>query len=246
MRTTAIIACIIGTVAQGIPAFAQGPAANAAGQRIVIRLDNPNFRPYPIAIPEAQLLSKGQSKEAEDITRTLRWCFSLAPTFKVLNPKSYLADPKKEGLVAASIQFSDWVNVGAEGLVKAGITKTPERLKIDFRFFDVTSGRTLLSKNYVGLAKDAQSLARKFADDVVNYITGTRGVFKTRLAAVRTSKGGRERWVMDVDGTNATRVTKNGSINLLPSWSVGGQSLLFTSYMRHNPNLFTIPVAGGR
>ena len=37
----------------------------------------------------------------------------------------------------------------------------------------------------------------------------------------------------------------NGSINLLPSWSRSGREVLFTSYIRHNPNLYSISSAGG-
>ncbi len=244
MRTTAIIAPII-SLALLVPGFAQAQGASNNG-RIVIRIDNPNFRPYPIAIPEVRLLSKGTSKEAQQITRRLRWCLSLAPTFKVLDPESYLANPSKEGLVAASIKFSDWLSVGAEGLLKAGVTQTPERLRIDFRFFDVTSGRTLLTKTYDGAPTDAAKLARRFADDVVYYLTGNRGVFQTRLAVVRKTKSGRDLWTMNIDGSAAERVTNNGSINLLPSWATDGQSVLFTSYMRHNPNLFIVPVKNGR
>ena len=245
MRTTAITASVLllALTAPGI-GFAQG--SSNGRNRIVIRIDSPNFRPYPVAVPEVRLLSKGTSAEAQRITRTLRWCLALAPTFKVLDPEGYLADPGKEGLVAASIKFSDWLSIGAEGLLKVGLTQTPERLKVDFRFFDVTSGRTLLTKQYDGTPADAEKLARRFADDVVAYLTGTRGVFQTRLSAVRKSKSGRELWTMNVDGSGAQGVTNNGSINLLPSWSANGQSLLFTSYIRHNPNLFIIPTQGGR
>ena len=245
VRTTAIIALLV-PFALSMPATGHAQGSNNGGNRIVIRIDNPNFRPYPIAIPEARLLSKGTSDEAQQITRTLRWCMALAPTFKVLNPEGYLANPDKEGLVAASIKFSDWLSVGAEGLLKAGVTQTPERLKVDFRFFDVTSGRTLLTKQYDGAPADADKLARRFADDVVFYLTGSRGVFQTRIAAVRKTKSGRELWAMNLDGGDAQKVTKNGSINLLPAWTVDGQSLLFTSYIRHNPNLFRIPIQGGR
>ena len=245
VRTTAIIAFVLST-AVSAPVFAQGQGAKADGSQIVIELPDPNFRPYPIAIADAQLLGKGTTPEVQQLTSAMRWCMSLAPIFKVLDPKSYLADPKKEGLVAASIKFSDWINIGAEGLIKAGVTQTPERFKVDFRFFDVTSGRTLMTKTYAGPPKDAQRMARKFADDVVQYLTSARGVFQTRIAAVKKTKAGRELYSMDIDGSNIQQVTKNGSINLLPSWSTDGQSLLFTSYIRHNPNLFIVPAIGGR
>lgn len=224
------------------PAFAQ----EGGGSRAVIEIGSPDFRPYPVAIPDARDMGGGKGTASmETITDTLRWNFTLAATFKVLDPKSYLADPAREGLAAASIKFEDWVNVGAEGLIKAGITESPTSLKADFRFFDVASGRQLLQKSYRGKPDEARDFARAFSDEVVYFLTGNKGVFQTRIAAVRKTKTGRELWVMDVDGSSARPVTRNKSINLLPSWDRNGSALIFTSYIRHNPNLYSVPLAGG-
>ncbi len=221
-------------------------SAQGSGTRAVIEIGSPDFRPYPLAIPDARNMAGGATTpSAETITDTLRWNFTFAATFKVLDPKSYLADPAREGLAAASIKFEDWVNVGAEGLIKAGVTDAGNALKVDFRFFDVASGRQLLQKSYRGKPDEAKDFARSFSDEVVEFLTGSKGIFQTRIAAVRKTKTGRELWVMDLDGSSARPVTKNKSINLLPSWSRDGSELLFTSYIRHNPNLYRIPLAGG-
>src|SRR5262245_20792039 len=101
-----------------IAAFA-ADTAGAQPARVTIR--DPNFRPYPIAVPEAREMSGAPATEPINVvTTTLRGDFELASMFKVLDPAGYIADPKKEGMAAASIKFSDWVSVGAEGLVKAG------------------------------------------------------------------------------------------------------------------------------
>lgn len=225
-------------------AFAQSSPAT----RTVIEIGSPDFRPYNIAVPDARELGGAPpSVTTQVVTDTLRGDFELASIFKVLDPKSFLADPKKEGMAAASIKFSDWVSVGAEGLVKSGLTISGDTVRADFRFFDVGSGRQLLQKNYgPGKLEDARRYAHQFANEVVFHLTGTKGIFTTRIAAVRKSKTGREIYVMDVDGENMRAATDNGSINLLPAWSRDGRELLFTSYIRHNPNLFSIPADGGR
>lgn len=215
--------------------------------RTVIEIGNPDFRPYPIAVPDARDMGGGEpSATITGVSATLRADFDLASIFKVLDPKSYLADPKKEGMAPASIKFSDWVSIGAEGLVKAGVTVSGDTLRADFRFFDVASGRQLLQKNYgPGKLEDGRKYAHAFANEVVFYLTGTKGIFNTKILAVRKTKTGRELWQLDLDGNNQRAVTNNGSINLLPAWSRDGKSAIFTSYMRHNPNLFSIPVDGG-
>lgn len=236
-------AIALALAASSTPALAQQPTT-----RIVVDVGNPNFKPYPLAVPAARdMAGGGPSAAANAITETLRFDFGIAGIFKVLDPASYLADPAKEGLAAASIKFGDWVSVGADGLVKAGVTTTGDTVKVDFRYFDVGSGRQLLAKTYgPGPQTDARKWAHAFANEVVFYLTGSKGIFNTRLVAVQKTKTGRELAVMDLDGKNQSWVTSNGSINLLPSWTRDGREVLFTSYLRHNPNLFSAPIGGGR
>lgn len=224
--------------------FAAGAARAEDPPRRIIEVTSPEFRAFPIAIPSAR--APGAAVTAGTaITEQLQWDLSVSILFKVLDPKSFLADPAKEGMTAATIRFEDWLNVGAEGLVKVGVTGE-ETVQATFRFFDVTSGRQLLERSYSGAATDAKKMAHAFADDLIAYLTGTPGIYQTKIAAVRKTRSGREVWVMNMDGSEASPVTSNGSINLLPAWFPDGQSLLFTSIQNHNPSMFQVPVTGGR
>ncbi len=222
-----------------------GSAAAETPTRAVLEVGNPDFRPYPIALPDVRASGGGPASDAAIVlTETLRWDLDASPIFKVLDPKSYLADPSKEGLAAATIKFSDWVSVGADGLVKGSLTAAGTTMKLELRFFDVGTGRELLGKSYSGSLEDATGFGHQFANAIIEYLTGSRGVFGTRFAAVKKTRTGRELWIMDIDGRNARAVTKNGSINLLPAWTRDGRSLLFTSYLRHNPNLYSVAISG--
>ncbi|MFO0722949.1 MAG: Tol-Pal system beta propeller repeat protein TolB [Myxococcota bacterium] len=223
-------------------------AAQAQGtpqKRIVIEVGNPDFRPYPIAVTAVRELGTSGPKVADTITEALRFDFDLPQMFKLLDPKSFLADPSKEGMTAAAIKFSDWSSVGADGLVKATSTIQGSSLKVEFHFFEVGSAKESVKKSYEGTTEQARKFAHKFADEVVLYLTGQRGPFVSQIAAVKKTKTGRELVVMDMDGKNRKSVTENGSINLLPAWSRNGRELLFTSYIRHNPNVYAIGVSGG-
>jgi TolB protein len=221
-------------------------AIAAEPTRTVIEIGSPDFRPYPIAVPAVRDSSGAPNSEpANVITETLRFDLDLASIFKVLDPQSYVADPKREGLAAATIKFSDWSSVGAEGLVKAQVKVAEGSLTAEFRFFDVGSGRQLLQKSYSGKVDDARRFAHAFADEIVYFLTGTKGFFRTRILAAKKTKTGREIVVMDIDGNSILSVTDNGSINLLPSWTRNGSGCIFTSYIRHNPNLYLVPITGG-
>ncbi len=226
----------------------EATAQERGAKRTIIEVTNPAFRPYKIAVPAVRNMGKvSRSGLYDTLTEVLRWDLKLATTFKVLDPKSYLANPRKEGLAAASIKFSDWINIGAEGLLKGGASLNSQGdLKVDMRLYDVASGRQLLQKIYRGRQNEARKFAHMFVNEVVHHLTGNKGIFRTKLIAVKKSAKGRELWSMDIDGKGARRVTNNGSINLLPSWTRDGRSILFTSYIRHNPNLYRMPVSGGR
>lgn len=223
-----------------LPALAQADEPT----RRIIEVTSPEFRAFPIAIPEAR--APGDTQPAgQSITEQLRWDLSTSILFDVLDPKSFLADPAKEGLTAATIRFEDWLNVGAEGLVKVGVTGG-DPVRATFRFFDVASGRQLLERSYSASADEARGLAHDFADALIAFLTGQPGIFRTQIAAIRKTSSSREVWVLSMDGTGARPVTSNGSINLLPAWFPDGESLLFTSIQNHNPNLYRVPVSAGR
>jgi len=214
--------------------------------RTVLEVGNPDFRSYPIAIANPRMTKGPAGEAAISIIETIRWDLQVSPVFKVLDAKSFIANPAKEGMTAASIKFSDWVNVGADGLAKIATTVTGRRLRVDLKFFDVGTGRELLSKSENGSLDDSGQIAHKLANAIVYNLTGSKGIFSTKIAVVRKTKKGRELYTMGMDGKKRRAVTNNGSINLLPAWSTNGQSLLFTSYIRHNPNLYSIPANGGR
>lgn len=237
--TLAFVAALTSASAAG----AQPPP----GTRAVIEIGNPDFRPYPIATPDVRDLSVPGSVPAQAMTKALRYDFEISPVFKLLDPRSYLADQAKEGMNAASIKFADWLSVGAEGLIKGSIEQVGGEMKVDLRFFDVASGREQLKKSYKGPAteEEGRTIGHRFANEVVFFLTGTKGIFTTRIAAVKKTKTGRELWTMNVDGTGRVQVTNNGSINLLPAWGRDGRTLLFTSYIKHNPNFYSMPAGGG-
>ena len=222
--------------------------ARPLGARRVIEVGSPDFRPYPIAIPDVQVRVTNEEAKtiAQALTSGLRFDFDLAAQFEVLDPKSYIANPDKEGMTSPTIRFEDWVNIGAEGLLKGLVREDRGVFKVELAFFDVATGRSLLSKRFDVKPDDARRTAHTFANEVVNALTGDTGIFETKIAVVRKTRTGREIWIMDLDGLSAVPVTQNGSLNLLPSWTRNGRGLLFTSYIKRNPSLYQIGIDGSR
>ncbi len=210
----------------------------SAGAREYIQISDPNFRPYPLAIPEFKDLG-GAREAVERGYETLRSDLGITGVFNLLDPRSFIADQKQEGLSGATIKFGDWINVGAEGLVKVGVQRSGTEFTLDCHLFDAAAGKELLHKKLRGPAKRLRKMVHKFADAVVRHFTGNPSIFFTRLVfAKRTNKKSKEVCIMDFDGHNERCVIKNGSINLLPTWGADGESIYYSSYLHGGPYLY--------
>jgi len=112
---------------------------------------------------------------------------------------------------------------------------------------DAPGRRSILKKEYRGVASEWRSLVHAFADDVVLQFSGEAGVASTKLAFVVQSGRSKELYVMDADGYAPHPLTADRSIALSPSWSPDGSLILFTSYRGGTgPQVFVMSAAGGR
>ena len=87
-------------------------------------------------------------------------------------------------------------------------------------------------------ATDARGLGHRIADEVVRHYTGEPGIFRTRIAAIRKTRDGRELVVFDADGQNARVLLSEKALLLLPAWHPSGEELLVTSYRSGSPELW--------
>ena len=195
---------------------------------------------YKLGIP----VLVGPTQQATAAADELAGDLSLSGFFKPIDRTAYLANLVAEGL---TINPQDWKNVGAEGVIKGRITPYGSDMKYEFRLYEVAKGdQPVLQKDYRGPAQAARTLVHQFAADVVKYYTGEDSFFLSRIAFSQpTGQKRRDVFVMDWDGSNVAQVTK-GSQNILPSWAPNGAELAFTSYMAGKPDLYVIPVGGGR
>jgi TolB protein len=208
--------------------------ASSGGIDIEINVDAGREQ-IALALPS----TRGGGKLASKVHSTLERDFELSGYFKILPADSFFFDPSKEGMKTDSINFENWTNVGAQGLVKSSVSSEGDKVTLDLRFYDVTSGKPVdLDWSASGVtAKNIDDKVHEFVNAVLEKYTGKAGPFGTRIAFVkRNSKRLKQIYTMEMDGTSVRTVTSNSSINLLPSW--GGGDLFYTSYRKKNPDLW--------
>ena len=104
------------------------------------------------------------------------------------------------------------------------------------------SGGTVLSKTYSGSAREN---AHRFADDIVETLTGNKGFATSKIAFIATRSGKKEVYVGDYDGTNVRQLTHDGVISVHPSISPDGRRIAYTGYQSGYPDVYTIDLASG-
>lgn len=211
----------------------------AQAQRLKMTMDDPSFKPFPIAMPDVNDTTGGAGKlAANELTKTLRSDLSLSPAFLLLDAKSYLTNDKDTWLQP---RFPDWLNIGASGLVRGGVTNK----EVTFKYFDVVQQRETLTKTYKLTADNTRAVAHAFADELTKFLTGQVGGFSSQIAFTLRDKKSTDIYSVDFDGASPRKLTKNGAINLLPSWDRTGPTLFYTSYQNQNPDLFMMDTLTG-
>jgi TolB protein len=222
-------------------ALGPAPAWAGPGDGVVIDVSGAKRGAYPIAVPVGVASDPAAAKVVADVTS---FDLGVAGLFKVLDPASFLADLGAEQL---GLDPQKWKDVGAYGVIKYRVTTTGDAVDLEFRLYEVSKGGTAqLSKTYRGKKAELRRLVHAWCNEVVKYYTGEPGFFGSKIAFVVKKRGQSQVFAMDFDGANPYSVSRNSSINMLPSWSRSGGQLLYTSYMRNNPDLYVVGAGGGR
>lgn len=93
----------------------------------------------------------------------------------------------------------------------------------------------VLARAYQG---SGRGLAHAMADDIVQAVTGQRGIAQTRIAFIYSKTPRvKELAVMDYDGYNVRVLTHDNSISGHPRWAPDGRRIVYTSYWKRFPDV---------
>jgi len=228
-----ILGAVVALLALSVPA-----GTVRADDRIVISTETKAKKGmYPIAVPMPTGGDPSLSRLATDVQT---FDLDVSSWFKVLDPKSFLADLRTEGM---SIEPTRWRDVGAYGVIKTEASSVGGKATFHFKLYEVEKGaQPVLEKTYSGPPSQARELVHRWCNDVVKYFTAEPGFFGSRM----TFSNSKKVFIMDFDGNGVYSVTHNSAINILPALSPRGDKVAFTSYMRGNPDLYVVGSDGGR
>ncbi len=197
--------------------------------KVYLDITSAQFRKVPVAVPYFE--DKGNKNMMSQAGRRLSDSFGSLLTFhgfiSIVHPEKY-----------GGKMDADWLNIGADFVIKGNYTRSGSGVVIELRLVDVQKGRMIFGRRYRGAWEKRKNMLQKFCDEVVLNLTGEPGVSQSKIAFVAEVDGHKEIFVADILGDDIRQVTFHGSLAVSPRFSPDGSQLLYTSYHRGNPNLY--------
>lgn len=196
---------------------------------VYLDITSANFRKVKVAVPyfvdtkRPGTIHEGGKKMADLMSRAL----AFHGFIDIIPPATYDGS-----------QTWDWPALGAEFTVLGQYEVTGEGLVLELRLIEIQSGHMILGRRYQTPISRHQESIKKFCDEVIQQLTGERGVSSTQIAFVSTASGHKEIWLADVLGENIRQITQHEYLAVSPRFSPDNKWLAYTSYHRNNPNLY--------
>ena len=228
-------------------AFAQAPADKVDGLKFEV-IAGGGIALIQMAVPDA--FNQGGAPDTHGITEatsgTIRRDLSISGYFNLIDKAAFLVNPATEGM---DPKYTDWFNIGTQGLVKSGYKIVGNKVVIDLRLFSVDGGKQIRFPAPYDKPQTIPLKASKiryythgFVNLVMMHFTKQQGFFQSKILYVKRIKKGKELFMVSPDGLDETQLTRTGGTNILPS--MGGGKIYFTSFRNGGPHLFQL--SGGK
>lgn len=205
---------------------------------IYIDINSPTGVRIPIAVPDLHPENEGGLELYRRIPEVIATDLEISNIFSVVSPDAYLEKITEKSFEPRGISFSDWKMIGADSLVVGKVSVENDRLSVELRLFDVSTGKMLTGKRYSGPSERYDMIAHKFTNEILYQYTGVYGVFDSEVAFAAKKGKGKEIFIVDLSGKKMRQITGNGSINMFPRWSPDGYKLAYLSYRKRRPYVY--------
>lgn len=179
--------------------------------------------------------SDTMKKIVQEVRSVIRSDLEFALYFNVIKTDSSFIT--KSG----KIDFPEWFSRGVNTLVTgdAEFSKISKEDVLKITVYDTFLKRKIVNKNYP-IGFNRRALAHQISDDIVEVLTGEKGINQTKILFLMKKGGSKEVLISDYDGYNLGQYTKTGELHLSPAWDTRGKDIMFTLYKGANLYLYSM------
>ncbi|NNG23683.1 Tol-Pal system beta propeller repeat protein TolB [Telluria aromaticivorans] len=193
-------------------------------------------------IPVAVAAFADESVAPEQVSAIIRADLERSGLFKVVDAGQAISDSASPDLAAFKAR-------GVQALVVGSVARQPDgRLAVRYKLHDTVGGTQLSQLGGEVQPKYTRLQAHRIADDVYEKLTGTRGIFSTRIAYVKEDRANRNYTlaVADADGENEIVATRGREPIISPAWSPDGSKVAYVSMEDRKPVVYLQDLMTGR
>ena len=142
------------------------------------------------------------------------------------------------------VAFDEWRTRGADYVAYGSVSTTGEdQYEVSYRLADTINQQELDGVAFSGNERELRRIAHQIADRIYENVTGTPGVFATRIAYVLNQGGTYELQIADADGQNPQIALRSREPIISPAWSPDGRKLAYVSFESGKPVVYVHELA---
>ena len=142
--------------------------------------------------------------------------------------------------------FTMWGARRAQALAVGTITPQPNGMfEVKYRLYDVVKNQSLGGTTVTVDRNGFRKAGHAIADDIVQRLTGERGIFSTRLSYVVHNGNRYQLIVSDSDGQNPREALSSSEPIISPSWSPDGKKVAYVSFESKKPVVYIHELSTG-
>ena len=222
---------------------------------IEVDITRGNLDPLPIAISPLHLESGSKDIKQDDkiiknvrekLSKLIETNLRRSGLFNPLKKDSFVQNPD---IAHVKPRFEDWRLIKAQALVTGKVTVTEEKLRTEFRLWDVVAAKEMVALAFSTRPDNWRRVAHIISDKIYKRLTGEEGYFDSRIIYVSETGPKTQRIkklaIMDQDGANVKYLTLGNELVLTPRFSPKNQLVTYLSYFRNLPRVYLLDIETG-
>jgi TolB protein len=203
-------------------------ACSAGAEDVYLSIEKGFGEKISVAIPLFE--GTGGMVEASDIRDVLTFDLSNSGHFTTVSNLEFVDETEAQDRAVHRVLFAEWLALGAELLVKGSFVSGLSEFSVEATVYELGQGEALFRRRYSGEASQWRDAVHTLSNDIVALIAGERGIARSKIAFVSNVTGTKQIYVMDYDGENRRRITKDDLLAIYPEWYPGNENIAYTRY----------------